>query len=162
MKIKKWQELTLKEKIRRTVVSLLLTVFIIFVGISLLFGEDKVTSQRQQGPLNPPRESQIEGVPIPFAAEDAGIKTEGAGLVLQTEGYRVKDASYSELKDWYEGLMPKGQSWNDWLWCSNAPKGGKTFDQRTYGSSVREQLLVVAIMADDPPSILISVTSERC
>lgn len=121
------------------------------------------TLQGQKGPLNPPRESKVEGVPIPFTAEDAGLKPPAKGsLVVQQEGYKVKEASYSELKDWYEGLMPKGQPWSSWWWCSDAPKGDQTFDQRTYGSFVREQLLVVTITADNPPGILISITDEGC
>ena len=120
------------------------------------------TAAKPKGPLNPPRESQIEGVPIPFTAEDAGLKPSEGSLVVQKAGYRVKEASFLELKDWYEGLMPKGQPWGDWWWCPDAPKGGQTFDQRTYGSFDRGQLLVVGILADDPPSILISVLDEEC
>ncbi len=49
MQVKKWQEMTLKEKITGTVGSLLI-IFIVFIGISLSFGDDKKEVQPKDAP----------------------------------------------------------------------------------------------------------------
>jgi hypothetical protein len=140
-------------------------VIVIFILFGIFSGNnEKITVQEEwrENFLDPASESQVENVPIPNNTERADWETGQGPLVVQQEMYTVPKTSFSELQDWYQELMPKNTSWNNWRWCANAPTVGTLFDQRTYTNSSNDQLLVVVITADNPPGILVTVSNERC
>jgi hypothetical protein len=130
-------------------------------------------------PLDPPRASRVEGVPIPNNAVDIPrepfITREGKPIYLSTPetfaGYRIPGASFRQLWRWYEREMPQRQDWRTWPWCEQDDPStiGSTYGgQKVYYRSRTNQMLLIIIMeareAGRPRElgVLIGVHEAKC
>lgn len=116
-------------------------------------------SSSDPGPA--PINSGVQGVPIPESA----VPEKSA--FVSGDAWTVPDLSYDELRDWYEGEMPRGEDFKTWAWCDagglvGSNKDGDDGITLIYAKPPKRILAVALVKEDDPnpPAILIGVDNS--
>lgn len=150
----------------------LIIVVIFIVGMFFIWGRNGISLKQlgtePQDVTDLYRESKIESVPLPFAAEPESVERQVSGhpLVLEVERYRAHGFNFLEIKDWYENFMPKGQPFGGWLWEHKGNEIEKEkntdpfVDRRYYRNVAGDKVLEVYLQGEHIPVIQIFIWDD--
>jgi hypothetical protein len=113
----------------------LLVLIVVLIGVGAACSADDKNSSPEMSPsaspessvtssaaadLGDPRESGIEGLPVPSTASlTEGFDTCADALGCDEEYWRVEGATANGLRDWYREHLEGGVPWREWQPCGD-------------------------------------------